>query len=132
MRLGETPAGFTFDIPPEEPFEENKQAEAPAPEFGPEFENIFTQPDAEQDNFLTQARRSARAASEKAESERLGRIGNFRWGHSEENSEGQEKKRSRLVIPLVLALVTLLAAVQLVCRINVPQPVGAPPDAPPA
>lgn len=38
----------------------------------------------------------------------------------------------RHVRPMIRNLATLLAAAQLVCRINVPQPVGAPPDAPPA
>lgn len=134
----EAPAGFTFDIPPEQPPEEN--TEPPAPEFGPEFENIFTKLDAEQDNFLTQARRSARAASEKAESEGAGRIGNFRWGHPEaaaaESDEGPEKKRSRLVIPLVLALITLLAVlaglILLQRSTSAPVPVVTPPPKPAA
>ncbi len=76
----EAPAGFTFDIPPETGPEEKTESHAPAPEFGPEFENIFTKLDTEQDNFLTQARRSARAASEKAEGERLGPYRQFPLG----------------------------------------------------
>lgn len=135
----DAPAGFTFDLPPEEAAEENKPAETPAPEFGPEFENIFTKLDAEQDNFLTQARRSARAASEQAESENAGRIGNFRWGSSEDaivSSESEEKKRSRLVIPLVLGLVMMLAVLAGVILLqrstSAPEPVVMPPPKPAA
>lgn len=133
----QAPAGFTFDIPPEQAPE--KDNEPHAPEFGAEFESIFTKPDAEQDNFLTQARRSARAASEKAESEGLGRIGNFRWGNSEEiveSNDAPEKKRSRLVIPLVLALVTLLAVLAGLILLQrsapAPAPVVTPPPKPAA
>lgn len=128
----ETPGGFTFDIPPDAAPEHEKEASAPAPEFGAEFESIFTKLDAEQDNFLTQARRSARAASDQAETERLGRIGNFRWGQGEEqetaeNSEGAEKKRSRLVIPLVLALVTAVAVLAGLMLLQRSTPVVTPP-----
>lgn len=96
-----TPPGFTFDIPPEttpDPF-------APETEFGPEFADTFDAP--EPDNFLTQARRSARAASEKAESERRGRFAGFRW--SKPSAEGEEKPRPRYIIPAALALITVLA-----------------------
>ena len=131
------PAGFTFDVPPEDVTEENKQAAAPTPDFGPEFENIFAKPDADEDNFLTQARRSARAASEEAESESAGRIGNFRWGSNEDaivSSEAEEKKRSRLVIPLVLGLVMALAVLAgvILLQRSTPAPVVTLPSKPAA
>ncbi|MEY4966493.1 MAG: hypothetical protein RL274_2076 [Pseudomonadota bacterium] len=96
-----TPPGFSFDIPADntpDPF-------APSPEFGPEFADTFDAP--EPNNFLTQARRSARAASEKAEGERRGRFAGFRWGQPA--AEGEEKARPRYIIPAVLALITVLA-----------------------
>ena len=96
-----TPHGFSFDIPPEDgtdPF-------APAPEFAPEFPDVFA--DAPQpENFLAQARRSARAAAEKAESERRGRFAGF---FQKESGEGEEKERSRLLIPLIVALIVVAA-----------------------
>jgi len=99
-----TPAGFTFDIPPE-----TTDEFAPQSEFGPEFNDIFVAPEAqpEAENFLSAARRSAREASQKAETERRSRFSGFRW--NKEQAEGEEKARPRYLIPAVLALVVLLA-----------------------
>jgi localization factor PodJL len=93
-----TPHGFTFDVPAEDsadPF-------APTPEFADVFAD-GPQPE----NFLAQARRSARAAAEKAESERRGRLAGFfqREPHADE-----EKEKSRLLVPLIVALVVAGAA----------------------
>ena len=93
-----TPHGFTFDVAPEDsadPF-------APTPEFADVFADA-PQPE----NFLAQARRSARAAAEKAESERRGRLGGF---FQRESGADEEKGKSRLLIPLIVALVVVAAA----------------------
>ena len=91
-----TPHGFMFDMPPETP-----DAFAPPPEF----EEVFA--DAPQpENFLAQARRSAREASEKAESERLGA---FRWSKDIANL-GEEKTRSRYLLPALVAMLVVVAA----------------------
>ena len=99
----QAPPGFAFDIPPEpaspDPF-------APAQEFSPEFADTLETPEA--DNFLTQARRSARAASEQAETERRGRFAGLRWNRAPA-AEGEEKPRPRYIIPAALALITVLA-----------------------
>ena len=121
-----TPHGFTFDIPPEDsadPF-------APAPEFAPEFPDVFA--DAPQpENFLAQARRSARAAAEKAESERRGRFAGF---FQKETHDDEEKAKSRLLIPLIVALVVVAAgaaALVLSRHANAPeQPAVTRPAAP--
>ncbi len=92
-----TPHGFTFDVPPEDgadPF-------APAPEFPDVFADA---PPPE--NFLAQARRSARAAAEKAESERRGRFAGF---FQKETHDDEEKEKSRLLIPLIVGLVVVAA-----------------------
>ncbi len=102
-----TPTGFSFDIPPETGVET----------FAPDFEDVFadTGPDAaigaeaEPENFLAQARRSARAASEKAETERRTGLSGFRWG-KEAATEGAEKAKPRYVIPAIVALIVVLAA----------------------
>jgi localization factor PodJL len=99
-----TPHGFSFEIPSDDgadPF-------APPPDFADVFADT-----PEPENFLTQARRSARAASEKAEGERRGRFAGFRWGNKEAApaAEGDEEKtRSRLLIPVGVALLVALAA----------------------
>jgi localization factor PodJL len=123
---GFTPHGFTFDVPPEDsadPF-------APTPEFAPEFPDVFA--DAPQpENFLAQARRSARAAAEKAESERRGRFAGF---FQKETHADEEKEKSRLLIPLIVALVVVAAgaaALILSWHANAPeQPVVTHPAAP--
>ena len=55
-------------------------------------------------------RRSARAASEKAESERRRRLSGFRWGQNAAAAEGEEKAKPRYLIPAVVALIVVLAA----------------------
>ena len=74
--------------------------------IAPEFAEVFA--DAPQpENFLAQARRSARAAAEKAESERRGR---FRLS-KRHRQPSEEKTRSRyLLTPLVALLVVVAAA----------------------
>jgi localization factor PodJL len=93
-----TPGGFSFDIPPEtesDPF-------APTPDFA----DVFADP-GEPENFLSQARRSAREASQQAETERRGRFAGFSWGSS---AEGEEKAKPRYLIPAVVALLVVLIA----------------------
>jgi localization factor PodJL len=95
-----TPHGFAFDIPPE----------TSAESFAPDFADVFAEPTAEPENFLAQARRSARAASEKADSERLGRFAAFRWSQNAAAADGEEKAKPRYLIPSIVALVVVLAA----------------------
>jgi localization factor PodJL len=99
-----TPTGFSFDIPPETGTES----------FAPDFEDVFADTGApaevaEPENFLAQARRSARAASEKAETERRTGLNGFRWG-KESAAESAEKAKPRYVIPAIVALIVVLAA----------------------
>lgn len=105
------PHGFSFDIPPEVP---PADPFAPATDFGPEFNEIFApaepQPQDEPENFLAQARRSARAASEKAESERRSRFAGLRWGKDEAAAESGEPARNRYLIPSLLVVLVALAA----------------------
>jgi localization factor PodJL len=107
-----TPHGFTFDIPKdqhEEPFtpdfadvfEEPPVFEAP-PDEPPE------EPSGEEDNFLARARRSARAASDKAESERRSGLSAFRWNQDAADSE--EKEKPRYLLPVLIALLVVAAA----------------------
>lgn len=94
--LAPAPHGFAFDIPPEhnDPF-------APTPEFADVFADS-PQPE----NFLAQARRSARAAAEKAENERRGRFASFFQKDAGTEEEGE---KSRLLIPVLVALVVVAA-----------------------
>jgi len=74
----------------------------------PEFDDVFVEP--EPDHFLAQARLSAQAASERAESERVIRLSSFQA----EALEREEKARPRYLIPaLVAALVVVMAATAL-------------------
>jgi localization factor PodJL len=93
-----------FELPPEagEPHADF------AAQFGPEFADVLA-PQAEPENFLSQARRSARAASEKAESERRGLRG-FRWSQSTPAANAGEKPRPRYLVPALLALIVMVAA----------------------
>lgn len=115
--------GFNFEIPPE------ADADPFAP--SPDFEEVFA--DAPQpENFLAQARRSAREAAEKAESENRGRFGGlFQKGAG---AEPQPRTKSRLIIPLGVALLVVAAAsaaLMLNRRASAPQP-AVPAAAPPA
>jgi localization factor PodJL len=95
-----TPHGFNFDIP----------QEPGADHFTPDFAEVFAETQPEPENFLAQARRSARAASEKAETERRGRFAAFRWGQNAASAaEGEEKAKPRYLIPAVVALIVVLA-----------------------
>jgi localization factor PodJL len=113
-----TPGGFSFDIPPEvgdDPF-------APTPDFA----DVFANPQDEPENFLTQARRSARAASEKAESERRGRFASLLG--SKDAAESEESTKPRYVIPAIIALIVALAVAAgliLSQRARTPAPVAA-------
>jgi len=91
------PQDFAFDSPsePHDPF-------APTPEFADVFADT-----PEPENFLAQARRSARAAAEKAENERRGRLASF---FQKESGAEEEKEKSRLLIPIGVALVVVGAA----------------------
>ncbi|HVW73495.1 MAG TPA: hypothetical protein VHC39_07635 [Rhizomicrobium sp.] len=113
-----TPHGFTFEIPPET----SPESFAPAPDF----EDVFV--DApEPENFLAQARRSARAASEKAESERRGRLSAFRWGKDDAATDNEEKTRPRYLLPaLVAMLVASAAGAALVLSQHARQPAAVP------
>jgi len=74
----------------------------------PEFNDVFIEPDP--DHFLSQARLSALAASERAESERVTRLSSF---HAE-TVDREEKAKARYLIPaLVAALVVIMAATAL-------------------
>ena len=95
-----TPAGFHFDIPPE------TDAFAPASDFGPEFQDLFVEPQAEPENFLAHARRNARAASEKADADRKGRFSGL---FNREQAADEEKSRPRYIIPVAIALIAALA-----------------------
>jgi localization factor PodJL len=108
-----TPHGFAFDIPSEaDPF-------APPPEFADVFADT-----PQQENFLAQARRSARAASEKSESERRGRFAGLRWNkETAQAADGEEKTKPRYLVPLLLALiVAALAAAALVLNQRAKEP----------
>ena len=66
--------------------------------------------DDAQDDFLNQARRTARAAAEKAESERHSR--GFSWGRlstGEKTSRDSGEARPRYVIPAAIALIVIVA-----------------------
>jgi localization factor PodJL len=96
-----TPHGFAFDIP----------AQTPADPFAPppEFADVFADT-PEPENFLAQARRSARAASEKAESESRGRFAAFRWSKNSASAEGEEKAKPRYLLPALVAMFVVVAA----------------------
>ncbi len=82
----------------------------------PEFDDVFVEPD----HFLAQARASAQAALEQAESERIVRLSSF---HAEA-AEREEKARPRYLIPaLVAALVVIMAGTALIMsqRIKAPE-----------
>jgi localization factor PodJL len=110
------PQDFVFGAPPDQREDS----------FTSEFAGLFEEP-AEPENFLAQARRSARAASEKAENEGRGRMSAFRW--SQNAAESEEKARPRFLIPVIVALVVVLAAAAafiLSQRARVPEPIPAP------
>ena len=99
------PHGFAFDNPPDNP----------DPFAIPEFEDVFAA-EPETENFLAQARRSARAASQKAEAEGRSRFSGFRWGE-EAPAGAEEKPRPRyLLIALLAMLVVAVAAAALILK----------------
>lgn len=75
----------------------------------PEFEDVFVDT-PQPENFLAQARRSAREASERAESERRSRFAAFRWSKDSAQAHEQEKAKPRYVIPALVAMVIVVAA----------------------
>ncbi|HEX4178830.1 MAG TPA: hypothetical protein VHY57_10345 [Rhizomicrobium sp.] len=113
---------FTFEIPPET----TSESFAPAPDF----EDVFVDT-PEPENFLAQARRSARAASEKAESERRGHLSAFRWGKDDDATDGEEKARPRYLLPALVALLVIMAAAAaLVLSQHARQPAALPAPVP--
>ncbi|HEU4550626.1 MAG TPA: hypothetical protein VFS01_13080 [Rhizomicrobium sp.] len=93
---------------PSEPAQSDPAHES-TPEAG-EFEPLadFTEPfepEAEPENFLAQARRTARAAAERAENERQSR--GFHWGRT--TSAANDEDRPRYLIPALIALIVVLA-----------------------
>jgi localization factor PodJL len=98
------PDGFAFDIPSETPTDPFVSP----PEFAPEFADVFADP-PEPENFLAQARRSARAASEKAESERRGRFAALGWSKEAAATEGEEKSKTRYLLPALIAGLVVVA-----------------------
>ncbi|HKB96025.1 MAG TPA: hypothetical protein VKB94_04195 [Rhizomicrobium sp.] len=114
--------------PPQEDFAFDAPQDQREDTFTSEFAGMFEEPSAaEPENFLAQARRSARAASEKAENEGRGRMSAFRW--SQNAVESEEKARPRYLIPVIVALVVVLAAAAafiLSQRARVPEPIPAP------
>jgi localization factor PodJL len=91
------------DVFEEPPFQQAASEEADSEEFA--FEEAG---DDEPDNFLAQARRSARAASEQAESEGRDRLSSFRPNHDDASTE--EKEKPRFLIPVLVALLVVAAA----------------------
>ncbi len=128
------PPSYAFETTPHD----DEPPHAEPPPFTPDFDEVFeeslfeepaSEPAAEAENFLAQARRSARAASEKAESEGHGRLSAFRWNPNEAAAE--EKERPRYLIPILVALlVAAAAAAALVlsqrAKISAPTVVPAP------
>ncbi|HKU64068.1 MAG TPA: hypothetical protein VJQ06_03350 [Rhizomicrobium sp.] len=110
--------GFAFEAVPETQHDQPEPPHSEPPPFTPDFdevfeETVFEEPradgaPAEPENFLAQARRSARAASEKAESEGHGRLSSFRWNPNEAAAE--EKEKPRYLIPILVALLVAAAA----------------------
>jgi len=109
-----------IDTHPDFPFEPqtHQDAAAQTESFTPDFDDVFEEPSFEErsaddgslesENFLAQARRSARVASEKAESEGRGRLSGFRWNQSETLAE--EKEKPRYLIPILVAVLVVGAA----------------------
>ena len=113
------PEAFTPDF--DDVFEESPLVE---PSFG---ERAFEDSGAEPENFLAQARRSARAASEEAENEDRGRLSAFRPQQSETIVE--EKEKPRYLIPILVALLVVAAAAAALVlsqRAQTPAPLPAP------
>lgn len=112
------PPGFAFEAAPQTHRDQPETHHSEPPPFTPDFDEVFEEsvfkepgPDsapAEPENFLAQARRSARAASEKAESEGHGRLSAFRWNPNEAAAE--EKEKPRYLIPILVALLVAAAA----------------------
>ncbi len=74
----------------------------------PEFDDVFVEP--EPDHFLAEARLSAQAALERAESERIIRLSSF---HPDTAEREEKARRSYLIPALVAALVVIFAATAL-------------------
>jgi localization factor PodJL len=101
---GDHPGFAPTDAPPlaeQDPFAADSFATGA---FAPTGEETA---DSASENFLAAARRSARAAAE-AENNRGSRLG-FAWGSPAATAEGAEPQRSRLTVPLIVAIVIVLA-----------------------
>ena len=113
------PPAFAFDSPAETSPDKTES-------FTPDFDDVFEEPvfeeplfegrsgdqaGADSENFLAQARRSARDASEKAENEGRDRLSSFRSNPNEAAAgEKEEKDRPRYLIPILVVLLVLAAA----------------------
>jgi localization factor PodJL len=125
-----------LDVPPQT-HQDAAQEESFTPDFEdvfdetPRHEPYFEEAGTEPENFLAQARRSARAASEKAENEGRGRLSAFRWNPNEAASEApaEEKEKPRYLIPILVALLVVAAAAAALVlsqRAKLPASVPAP------
>lgn len=113
------PPAFAFDSPVETPSDGTES-------FTPDFDDVFEEPvfevpsfeersgdqtGADSENFLAQARRSARDASERAENEGRSRLSSFRANSNEAAAgEKEEKDKPRYLIPILVVLLVLAAA----------------------
>jgi localization factor PodJL len=105
---------------------------APGGDLPNAFDEPFSHPDlvahgsesegATPESFLSVARRSARAAAERAEAEKRGRLGGFSWGTPA--NDGEEKPRSRYLALGIFGavLVVVLAAGMVLSQRLRPQP----------
>ncbi|HKU54198.1 MAG TPA: hypothetical protein VJP60_02455 [Rhizomicrobium sp.] len=133
------PPGLAFEAVPETHHDQPETHHSEPPPFTPDFEEVFEETvfkepgadgaPAEPENFLAQARRSARAASEKAESEGHGRLSSFRWNPNEAAAE--EKEKPRYLIPILVALLVVAAAAAALvlsqrAKISAPAAISAP------
>ncbi|MBS0470802.1 MAG: SEL1-like repeat protein [Proteobacteria bacterium] len=85
-------------FPTDSPFGEDIFAAAPPP------------PPAEPDNYLSAARRSARAAAAQAEAERGSRIGGFSWGAAAEAAPAEKPSSRKTYIWIgIIALMSIVA-----------------------
>ncbi len=126
--------GFGFDVAPDTRHEQHEELEEA---FTPDFDDVFEETPSEPENFLSQARRSAREASDRAESERLGRLSSFRWSQGAAESQEEEKEKPRFLIPILVALLVVLAAAAALvlsqrakAPVAAPKPVSAAPSSP--
>jgi len=93
------------DAAPEDDSSGSPQESREAAPFA-ELDGIFLEPEPE--DFLAQARRSAQAALERAERERIVRLSSFHSGPTE--AAGEDRSRPRYLIPLLAASLVAIVA----------------------